>query len=108
MGTELTPKIVVTLADGSQVEVGDDDVKASADIRVVCDGSLCDTPCEVKWSQQATAIDPEALPDEAFRLLKLETFDGKQLVFGGKNCLRHYLKSFVPLQSPREKAEVGK
>ena len=70
----------------------------------------CDQPgCAVtlRWVQQEVQDKPEALPDGAWRLLTLATFDGAVRGFCSKYCLLEYLRGFVPLKSPRELAEIA-
>lgn len=70
----------------------------------------CDQPgCAVvlRWIQQEVQAKPEALPDAAWRLLTFATFDGTVKGFCSKYCLLEHLRSFQPLKSPRELAEIA-
>jgi hypothetical protein len=65
-------------------------------VKVTCDRQGCDV--DVSWDE----ANKSAAPDAAYRLLVVEFFDGKKLVFCGGYCLRKFLKTHQPLRSPDE------
>lgn len=75
---------------------------------VKCDGPKCgtsDSVCKgiMSWKENK----PEDIPDEAFRLLILQNFTGQKIVFFRPECLRDYMRTYVPPLSPREQAEIA-
>lgn len=77
-------------------------------IKVTCDGPNCTGPkgegsLSISWDEMEVQTNPEALPDEAYRLLILSNFNGGKVVFCKPECLRDFMRTYVPPLSPSEK-----
>lgn len=79
------------------------------DVTFTCDNPTCAKNFGGKrrsfsWQAEQVQEDAEALPDDAFRIVNLELFDGKKYAFCGHECVVRALKFLDPLESPREKS----
>lgn len=95
---------VVTL-EGKNVLVSQEalqQIVSNTNIEFVCD--TC--KASVKWNQEEIGEDEHALPDAAYRILKVTDFLNKDHIFCGAKCAGEFLSTLKPLKSPREKAGV--
>src|SRR5579862_7158322 len=75
-----------------------------------CDGPKCEHPL-ISYVQEQIAKDPDALPDDLFRVIEVRHYDetAKGFVVHGFlnwDCVRQWGKSYVPPRSPRELAKI--
>lgn len=75
-----------------------------------CDGPKCEHPT-ISYIQEQIAKDPEALPDDLFRVIEVRHYDetAKGFVVHGFlnwDCVRQWGKSYVPPRSPRELSKI--
>lgn len=73
-------------------------------LAVTCESSTCGKT--ISWVMENSGNTAENVPDDAFRILILESFVGTKQVFCSWDCLRRAMKNYVPPFSPREKAEI--
>lgn len=87
-------------------------IKADVTVTLTCSGPRCQArnarpePFTITWNEQELAKNPESLPDEFFKIIKiaLNTSPVTELVFCGPSCVRDFLQySYTPPISPREK-----
>lgn len=84
MGVKFDTVVRSTTIEGQEVYLKPDAPSVSlVDVTVTCDH------CEkvIQWGHQ----DSEKLPDDAWRILTLEQFDGKRYSFCGPGCLEYFL-----------------
>lgn len=79
------------------------------DVTFTCDNPTCaksfgGKPRSFGWQAEKVQDDAEALPDDAFRIVNLELFNGKKYAFCGHECVVRALSYLDPLESPREKS----
>jgi hypothetical protein len=79
-------------------------VQGETTLKVTCESPTCGK--SVSWVIENAGNTAENVPDDAFRILILESFVGTKQVFCSWDCLRRVMKSYVPPFSPREKAEI--
>lgn len=110
MPVEIKQSLVVRDAAGVEQTMAQAQiVSASNTVTVTCDGPDCNKdhggPTTYQWNEQQAQQNADAIPDEAFRLLTLEDFTGRKLVFCKKKCVLRYLDQvYTPVRSPREQA----
>ena len=78
-----------------------------AESTVKCDGPTCDDgtgkPAQFSWTQEDAKQDPYAVPDGMYRVLTLTVgMSTVPKVFCCYDCLRRYMRDYVPPRSPRE------
>lgn len=79
-------------------------LESETSVTVTCDSPTCKK--SISWVEEEVAKSPEALPDDAARLLIIVHYDGRRSVYCGWDCLRRSMKDYVPPLSPREKAAI--
>jgi len=73
-------------------------------LRIACDSSTCKNT--IQWVLETAGDNAEGVPDDAWRVLILEQFGGQKNVFCSQDCLRRWLKNYIPPLSPKEKAQI--
>lgn len=78
------------------------------DVTFTCDNPTCAKNFGGKqrsffWQAEKVSDDAAELPDDAYRIVNLELFNGKKYAFCGHECVVRALGYLEPLESPREK-----
>jgi hypothetical protein len=96
----------------TQVQViapeGPKTTKTTVHFNFTCDGPKCgkpDSACKgtLEWSE-STDVKESHVPDEFYRLINFKVGPGQPLDFFSRECLRDYMRTYVPPLSPREEA----
>lgn len=109
MGVDVKKTAVVVERSSGQTFILDEtaEVKVETEVKVICDGPQCSfgndgKPSTYTWNEEDVKDNPEAVPDDAYRLLTLTLFNGKRFVFCSRQCLRDYMRNYKALRSARE------
>lgn len=111
MGLTLNRTVTVKDKAGHEIVLDEkDEVKTETQVVVTCDGPSCSfgehgQPSTYTWSEEDAKDNPEAIPDDAYRLLVLQLFSGKKFLFCSRACLRDFMRTYIALRSPRELTE---
>jgi hypothetical protein len=98
----------VHFPDNGPVTVPADSITASiTHVSFQCDNPLCKknfggVPRSFSWQEEKVQADADALPDDAFRILNVQLFDGRKFAFCCRQCVGTALDMLGPLKSPRE------
>jgi hypothetical protein len=104
-GRQFPTLLQATTVDGREVYIPQESqITQTTDVYVTCDNPKCGdgSPLHIFWNQERVAEDDEHLPDQAFRIVTLEFFDGEKKTFCSDKCAISFLQSHIPLRSPRE------
>ena len=76
-------------------------------VKITCDGPPCQRgtagPRTIEWTE-ARGV-PVKPPNDAWRIIVVDLFDGSKHLFCGVECAITWLRKHRPLQSPSESAD---
>lgn len=95
-------KTIINKFDGTKEE------KESVHCEVQCNGPKCgkpDSACPstMEWTESR----PEDVPDSFFRMILFKVGNDAPLNFFSVQCLREFLRGYVPPLSPAEEAAIA-